>query len=278
MTETLTSEEGRTVLRMERELAHPQEKVWRALTSPEELAGWFPAAVEVDLRLDGAIQFRFQNGEDDFKDEPDNEGVVREFDPPRLLEYTWGEELLRWELSPTADGCRLTLTATFDDRPGAASFTSGWLICFDALERVLGGSAVPAKDYAELHEHFVKVYGFDRGVVLDDGGIRFERQLVRPKEGVWARLAGAAEASAGAIPPSGFVAKGIEAGPVESAEAPVELSYRWQHGTISWQLRDGNGGARLVLTQTGPADEFLPAWRELIESLAAELVEQPPPR
>ncbi|HEY0472937.1 MAG TPA: activator of HSP90 ATPase, partial [Kribbella sp.] len=78
--------------------------------------------------------------------------------------------------------------------------------------------------------------------------------------------------------PAGSVAKGIEAGPVESAEAPVELRYRWQHGTITWQLRDGNGGARLVLTQTGPADEFLPAWRELIESLAAELVEQPQPR
>jgi uncharacterized protein YndB with AHSA1/START domain len=275
MTETLTSEDGRTVLRMERELAHPQEKVWRALTSPEELAGWFPALVEVDLRLDGSISFTFPNGEDDFKEDPDNNGVVRQFDPPRLLEYTWGEELLRWELAPTTDGCLLTLTATFDDRPGSASFTSGWLICFDALDRVLGGSAVPDKDYAVLHEHFVKVYGLDQGVLLDDGGIRFERQLVRPKEQVWARLAGAAEITAGATPPAGFVAKGIEPGEVESAEAPVELSYQWQTGTITWQLRDGNGGARLVLTQTGPAEEFLLAWRELIESLAADLVDQP---
>jgi uncharacterized protein YndB with AHSA1/START domain len=278
MTETLTSEQGRTVLRMERELAHPREKVWRALTSPEELAGWFPAAVEVDLRLDGSISFTFPNGEDDFKEDPDNSGVVRAFDPPRLLEYTWGEELLRWELTPTADGCLLTLTATFDDRPASASFTSGWLICFDALDRVLGGTAVPDKNYAELHEHFVKVYGLDQGVLLDDGGIRFERQLVRPKEQVWATLAGpAAEVAVGVPPPASFVAKGIESGPAETVDAPAELSYPSQFGTITWKLSDGNGGARLVLTQTGPAEEFLPAWRDLIESLATDLVEQPQP-
>lgn len=198
MSATLSSKDGRTELRMERRLAHPPEKVWRALTEPEELAGWFPAAVEVDLRLNGSISFTFPEGEGDFQEDPDNTGVVRAFDPPRLLEYSWGEELLRWELSPTSDGCLLTLAATYDDRPGSASFTSGWLLCFDALDRVLGGSTVSEKDYAELHEHFVKVYGLDRGKLLDDGSIRFERQLVRPKEQVWSTLAGASDVTAGA--------------------------------------------------------------------------------
>ncbi|QNE17257.1 SRPBCC family protein [Kribbella qitaiheensis] len=256
MTETLTTENGRTVLRMERRLTHPQEKVWRALTSPAELAGWFPAAVEVDLRLDGAISFTFPDGVGDFQEDPDNNGVVSAFEPPRLLEYTWGGELLRWELSPTDDGCLLTLTATYDDRPGSASYTAGWIICLDALEKVLGGSAVPAKDYAELHEHFIKVYGLDQGVVADDGSLHFERQLVRPKEDVWPVLA------------AGFVAKGIEPG--ETVEHEMTLSYPWQHGLVTVALRDGNGGARLTLTQTGPAAEYLEAWRELIERLAAD--------
>jgi hypothetical protein len=78
-------------------------------------------------------------------------------------------------------------------------------------------------------------------------------------------------------PPAGFVAKGIEPGPAETVDAPAELSYPSQFGTITWKLSDGNGGARLVLTQTGPAEEFLPAWRDLIESLATDLVEQPQP-
>jgi uncharacterized protein YndB with AHSA1/START domain len=273
---------------MERRLAHPAEKVWRALTEPSELAGWFPAAVEVDLRLDGRIAFEFPGGEDDFVEDPDNTGVVRAYEPPHLLEYSWGAEVLRWELSPTGDGCLLVLTATYDDRPGSASFTSGWLLCLDALDRVLGGSAVPGdgsavpgEDYAELHEHFVKVFGLDRGEVLEEGledglksgAVRFERQLVRPKEQVWSTLTGAAEATVGAPPPPGFVAKGIEPGPVEVVTPSVELVYPAQHGSVRWQLRDGNGGARLVVTQSGRAEPFLPAWQDLIESLAANLLD-----
>jgi uncharacterized protein YndB with AHSA1/START domain len=271
MTETLSTENGRTVLRMQRELRHPVERVWRAITEPGELRAWFPAAVEVDLRLDGPITFTFEDEPDAPVDEHGS-GVIRAYDPPRLLEYTWGDEVLRWELVPAADGCTLHLTATFDDRPGTASFTSGWTLCFDALEGLLSGSAVPQKDYAPLHEHFVKVYGLDQGAVQDDGGVRFERQLVRPKELVWQLLAGASTPSAGSPPPAGFVAKGIDAGPVTDVVEPERLTYTWPHGEVTWSLRDGNGGARLVLAQTGPAADYLDAWRELIESLAADLL------
>ena len=52
----------------------------------------------------------------------------------------------------------------------------------------------------------------------------------------------------------------------------VELVYPAQRGTVRWQLRDGNGGARLVVTQSGPAEPSLPAWRDLIEALAANLL------
>lgn len=270
MTETLSTENGRTVLRMQRSLRHPVEKVWRAITEPRELAGWFPAAVELDLRLDGPITFTFEQDPGAPAD-TQSRGVIRAYEPPRLIEYTWGDEVLCWELTPADDGCVLHLTATYDDRPGSASFTSGWILCFDALERVLGGSAVQEKEYAVLHEHFVKVYGLDEGVVLDDGGIRFERQLVRPKEAVWELLTGAATAAVGAAPPAGFVAKGIDPGPVTDVAVPERLTYTSSDGEVTWTLRDGNGGARLVLTQTGPAADHLTTWRDHIESLAAEL-------
>ena len=285
MTETLSSKDGRTVLRLERRLAHPAEKVWRALTEPAELAGWFPAAVEVDLRLDGRIAFEFPGGEDDFVEDPDNTGVVHALDPPHLLEYTWGAEVLRWELTDTDEGCLLVLTTTYDDRPGSASFTSGWLLCFAALDRMLGGSSVPPGDYADLHEHYVHAYGLDQGEVIDgpEGWtVRFERQLVGPKEQAWALLSDTSQDS----PPAGFVASGIEPGAVLTVSEPTVLEYEWQQdgitrGTVRWQFRDGNGGARLVLTQTGPAgladqsaafkEALKEAWHELIESLAANL-------
>jgi uncharacterized protein YndB with AHSA1/START domain len=268
MTETLSSENGRTVLRMRRELRHPVEKVWRAITEPGQLAEWFPAAVELDLRLDGAIKFTFEHDPGAPVDEQSS-GVIRAYEPPHVLEYTWGVEVLRWELVPNADGCTLQLTATYDDHAGSASFAGGWTLCFDALARVLGDS-VPEQDYRVLHEHFVQVFGLDQGVVTEDGGVRFERQLVQPKEAVWKLLTGAQTAAVGSPPPAGFVAKGIDPGPVTEAEEPVRLSYSWSNGEVTWALRDGNGGARLVLTQTGPAADYLNTWHDLIEALAAD--------
>ncbi|MFF0343111.1 SRPBCC family protein [Kribbella sp. NPDC004875] len=269
MTETLSSENGRTVLRMRRELRHPVEKVWRAISEPKHLAGWFPAAVELDLRVDGPVTFTFE-GEPGAPVDLRSHGVIRAYEPPSVLEYTWGVEVLRWELTPTADGCTLHLTATYDDRSGSASFAGGWTLCFDALERLLGDTA-PERDYRVLHEHFVKVFGLDEAQVAADGELRFERQLVQPKEAVWERLAGAQTATVGTPPPAGFVAKGIEPGPVTAVEEPLRLVYPWSGGEVTWTLRDGNGGARLVLTQTGPAADYRTPWHDAIEFLAAEL-------
>ncbi|MEU4194411.1 SRPBCC domain-containing protein [Kribbella sp. NPDC026611] len=266
MTETLSAENGRTVLRMRRELRHPAEKVWRAITEPEQLVAWFPTAVELELRVDAPMTFTFQRDPGAPVDRQ-TYGVVRVVDPPRLLEYSWGDELLRWELTPTSTGCTLDFTATYDDRAGSGSFAGGWTLCFDALQRVLGDT-VPEQDYRVVHEHFVKVFGLDEGAVTDGGEVRFERQLVEPKETVWERLAGPETVRVGAPPPSGFVAKGIEPGPVTKADVPLELTYSWSDGEVTWTLRDGNGGARVTLTQTGAAAEYLNAWHDLIEELA----------
>ncbi|HKC74762.1 MAG TPA: SRPBCC domain-containing protein [Chloroflexota bacterium] len=38
--------DGRWQLRFTRKLAHPPEKVWRALTEPAHLAAWFPTDIE----------------------------------------------------------------------------------------------------------------------------------------------------------------------------------------------------------------------------------------
>jgi hypothetical protein len=63
---------------------------------------------------------------------------------------------------------------------------------------------------------------------------------------------------------------------VRTVEPLVQLTCSWQHGLITWKLRDGSGGARLVLTQTGPAADYLEAWRDLIEGLAGDLAARPP--
>lgn len=43
-----TRDDGKHVVRFERHLAHPIERVWAALTEPDELVGWWGEA-EVEL-------------------------------------------------------------------------------------------------------------------------------------------------------------------------------------------------------------------------------------
>jgi hypothetical protein len=78
---------------------------------------------------------------------PENE--VTDWDPPRLLGYTWAKEgerpdHLRWELRPHDNGCVLILVHTFDDRLKAARDGAGWHVCLDALaEEMAGGAPEP---------------------------------------------------------------------------------------------------------------------------------------
>src|SRR6185295_15200411 len=89
-----------------RRLAHPQEKVWRAVTEPEHQAVWFPDEMVGDRRAGAALRFVTRTG-DGF----DGEMVV--FEPPSVMEFMWGTDRLRLELRPDGDGTILTLTDTF---------------------------------------------------------------------------------------------------------------------------------------------------------------------
>lgn len=227
MTESLQAKDGRSVLRMERRLKHPPEKVWKAMTEPERLADWFPGKIVPELRQGGKVEFDFGG-----------DGVVTDLDPPRLIAYTWDTDHLRWELHPDGEGTRLVLLHTFDDRAGAASFGAGWHTCIVALDLALDGraGADPGVDDIALHERFVAQFGLDAGTVETDAdgwSVRYERQLTRPADGVWGALT--------ELAPSGA-----------SAHEHVLEHDADEGGRVRWELVAGTGhGARLVLTHTG---------------------------
>ena len=77
--------------------------VWRAVTEPDELRHWFPAAVDLEPRPGGRIEFALE-------DSPSTEGEVTAFDPPHRFAFTWGGSLVSIELEPEDGGaaCRLT--------------------------------------------------------------------------------------------------------------------------------------------------------------------------
>ncbi|MFI1394800.1 SRPBCC family protein [Streptomyces sp. NPDC020681] len=275
--DTLTTADGRTALRMERRIAHPPQKVWDAITQPAQLARWFPSEVSVELRPGGTMGFSFPGDS-----EPSMTGAVTDADEPHVFAFTWGDDHLRWEITADGEGSLLTLVHTFGDRFGAASFASGWHVCMTGLAQLLDGEKVDvARDTGgALHEAYVRQFDLARGTAdetADGRRVRFERQLVRPAETVWAELTAGAEPVEGAPVPEGFTADKVPAGPVTEVRAPELLAYAWHpDGEVRWEFGQGTGhGPRLILTQTGPRDfdtaGALAAWQSRIEALAARL-------
>jgi uncharacterized protein YndB with AHSA1/START domain len=127
----------RWTLILVRELRHPAEMVWEALTDPAHLSEWAPFDADRNLAAVGPVKFSMVRSP-----KPQVfDTTVKRAEAPRLLEYTWGESDLRWELEPLATGTRLTLWHNIDRRFiswGAA----GWHICFDVLDRHLAGEPI----------------------------------------------------------------------------------------------------------------------------------------
>ncbi|NIJ11515.1 uncharacterized protein YndB with AHSA1/START domain [Saccharomonospora amisosensis] len=189
--------DGRPVLRFERRLSHRPEKVWRVLTEPGELAHWFPAAITTAPRIGATLRFSFEAGA------PEGEytrGRVLEFDPPKVYAFDWAGSVLRFELVADGDGCLLLFshplsgTGTEGDLPSAARQAPGWDACLGLLAATLEGEPAepPGSDwFLARAEAYVESYGLGEGVAIVDGGgwmLRFERDLVQPREHVWAAL------------------------------------------------------------------------------------------
>jgi uncharacterized protein YndB with AHSA1/START domain len=141
----------RPAVRFERRLSHPVEAVWRAVTEPEELAHWFPAAVEIDGRR---LRFTPADGA-----APPADGEVLELEPPRRFAFTWGDERLELELEPDGDGCRLIFTHVLSTREQAARDAAGWHVCLDRLQDRLAGDAAEApggEPTAEWRERYAE--------------------------------------------------------------------------------------------------------------------------
>ena len=121
-----------------RELRHSPEKVWQALTDPAQLREWAPFDADKNMGASGtAVKLTTVGAPTPHI----TETRVTRADAPRLLEYNWGGQEIRWELEALGGGTRLTLWHNIDRRfisMGAA----GWHICFDVLDRHLSGNPV----------------------------------------------------------------------------------------------------------------------------------------
>ena len=126
--------EAQTVL-VERVLAHPPEKVWRALTQPHLIEAWLSAS-DFSPVVGHDFQLHFDWGAVD--------GQVLEVEPGQKLSYTWtsGEldSVVTWTFTPTATGTLLRMEQVgfpSDQSRYYVGASAGWPRFIAALELVL---------------------------------------------------------------------------------------------------------------------------------------------
>jgi uncharacterized protein YndB with AHSA1/START domain len=121
-----------------RELRHSPEKVWQALTDPAHLREWAPFEADGSL---GAVGAKVKLTTVGAPAPHVTETKITRADAPKLLEYNWGGNDMRWELEASDGGTRLTLWTSIDRRYIAMG-AAGWHICLDVLDRLLGGAPI----------------------------------------------------------------------------------------------------------------------------------------
>ena len=141
-------------LRFERRLGHPPQRVWAAITEPEQLKAWFPDTIVVqEWRVGAPLRFEHAGLDLNF------DGEVLAVEEGRLLEFRWGTDRIRFEVEPDGDGTKLTLLDTIDELGKAARDAAGWHACLDALEASLSGESVDADVWSAVHPSYVERFG-----------------------------------------------------------------------------------------------------------------------
>jgi len=165
---TLLTDRARPAIRLERDLPDSPEVVWAALTEREELRDWFPCDVIVmggEWRVGAAITFRFPPE----VIEMTLTGEVLAVDEPHNLAFTWGDETLRFVLTPNGSGTRLVL---IDELPpsGAARNAAGWDACLDRLAGINPAPDAWTRRFAVYAASFEHELGPQEGPPADHNG------------------------------------------------------------------------------------------------------------
>jgi uncharacterized protein YndB with AHSA1/START domain len=154
-----------------RDLRHPPTKVWQALTEPAQLREWAPFDADRSLATVGIVKLSTVGAPTTHIAET----PVKRAEAPKVLEYQWGGNDIRWQLEPLGAGTRLTLWHNIDRRyisMGAA----GWHICLDVLDqflagkplgRIVGGEAMKF-DWSRLNTEYAKQLGVEPAGVPPD--------------------------------------------------------------------------------------------------------------
>jgi len=192
----ITKEKDGYKVVFERVFSHPIEKVWHAITSPEELKFWF-TDIELDFRPGGTITFQFRD-----KDKTKSFGEIIAIEPPNRFVWTWEGELAVWELTALDEySTRLIFTYSKLTADYAVKAPAGFHGLLDLLEERLDGSETiyPFGADDSGPEHFEAQVRYAEAVytnypeLIKHPPVVMEKELDAPVEKVWKAIADKAQ-------------------------------------------------------------------------------------
>ena len=157
-------EGDRATIVFRRTLHHSIDRVWQAVTDPNELSAWLLQSATIEPHPGGRIEY---------VSSPDPivwYGKILVWDPPRVYEHEfntdpdprWSDHIqaerttARWELDARGEFTVLTLTFRGFTRRVATGFAPGTHAFLDRLEALL--SRTPLPDWARRFEEIRPLY------------------------------------------------------------------------------------------------------------------------
>ncbi|HUD56180.1 MAG TPA: SRPBCC domain-containing protein [Terracidiphilus sp.] len=127
---------------IEREMPHPQEKIWRALTEGSLIEAWL---MKNDFQPQVGHRFQFRA-----TPVPNWNGIIDSevllVEPKSRLAYGWAsmglESVVTWTLTPTEGGTHVRMEQTgfpSQEGPNYKGAKYGWKKFIGNMERVVGG-------------------------------------------------------------------------------------------------------------------------------------------
>lgn len=130
---TLTKSETMIIAEYVNEFHRAPEKVWDSITNNEHLKKWMAHLEIVDLRKDGIMLFHYNDGSGKFE-----EMKITDFEDQSVIEFQWGEDIVRFEVIPTNDGCKLTMKEFINHLTDhTPKDLAGWQVCLMHLSNVI---------------------------------------------------------------------------------------------------------------------------------------------
>lgn len=152
MLATIQKLQNNYVVKFNRLLSHSVEDVWAVLTENEKLQKWMNNLEIIDLRKNGKIHFNMNDGTNAYK-----EIAITDYAVKNVLEFDWGKDTVRFELSPTDNGSILVLLETVGELTDhTPKDLAGWHICLDLLSDLLNGTVHEEFPMEEWQKWFVE--------------------------------------------------------------------------------------------------------------------------